>query len=165
MNLAGLQIEVEEWSNVNAPDTTPSTCLAHIREEVRELGIEVARLGDGRLCNVSDEAADIVILLAHLAKVADFDLQAAVDRKWHIVKQRRYVKDEHGVYHHVSPERVNSFREMLVALSLYKGDELFAKRRDYEVVLGMAVRLGLPEPTHDESVIAYIERTKDITFK
>lgn len=100
ITLRQLQDEVFAWSEKNAPDSTLETLVKHIEEEVEELELEVALLLHYRSSRVGVEAADLIILLAHLAKLADFDLEAEVAAKWNIVKQRTYVKCEDGVYRH-----------------------------------------------------------------
>jgi len=87
------QREVSEWAKATFPNQTPSSKLAHMREEFAEL---VADPTDG------EEMADIFILLLNLADMHGFDLMEQARAKMAKNRARKWGKpDERGVCHHI----------------------------------------------------------------
>lgn len=94
--LTNFQEKVGDWSNVTFPTSNDKSRIEHMREEVEELALAP---GDPY------EAADIFLLLLHHAYVNGYDLMAAANKKFEIIKKRKWQKpDEKGVVRHVKEQ-------------------------------------------------------------
>ena len=86
-----LQARHGAWSAATFPHQTPSSIVAHLREEVDELAQDFA----------ADEAADCLLLLLGLAAVRGFSLWEAATSKHAVNKARTWgTPDPNGVVHH-----------------------------------------------------------------
>ncbi len=93
-----LQRRVAEWGEQTFPDAHDAGIWQHLREEVDELR---AALMAGDQAEVAQEAADIVMMLFHLAHRGGFSLQRAVEAKFTACQQREWLPpDASGVVRH-----------------------------------------------------------------
>jgi len=93
------------WAVATFPESTPRSCVEHLRREVREL-IELLDRDRGSARDLAEdvglEVADCVFLLADLCQRRGIDLVAALEEKLAIVKTRRWgPPDSQGVVEHV----------------------------------------------------------------
>jgi NTP pyrophosphatase (non-canonical NTP hydrolase) len=82
------------WRQAQFPNATISGTLRHLRGEIEELAVALERRGDPEASDpchgVGAELADCLNLLCSLAGFAGVDLEAAVEEKWAIVRERQY---------------------------------------------------------------------------
>ena len=111
-----LQREIGEWGKRQFPDATAFSILEHLWEEYKELRAEVYVHElpgvEDRGARLGEEAADMVILLFHLAhRFGGFDLMAEVRRKFDVNTKRTWGEpDAQGVIRHVA-EPKNSIED------------------------------------------------------
>ena len=96
------QNKVAGWGRVTFPHATPTSIVLHLTDETGELreAVSLAELATGtredraaRLPAVREEAADVYLLLLHLADRYGFDLEEAAREKFAIVQTRTYTTD------------------------------------------------------------------------
>lgn len=100
---ARLQERVGAWGEATFPDSTTRSIFLHARDElVLELGTAIdhvertvrehptERVDIGK---VREEAADVFLLLLHLAHRYGFDLHEAAEEKFATVQARTYTTD------------------------------------------------------------------------
>ena len=93
-DLPTLQRAVGEWADATFPHATPSTIVAHLRDEVLD---ELDPHAD------PSEAADCFLLLLHFAHKRGFDLAAAALDKLDVNRARSWSPpDERGVSTHLA---------------------------------------------------------------
>lgn len=93
-----LQRAVAEWAERTFGHPPLEVILAKADDEFREL--QAAATPEER----AEEAADVVLLLMHLAHRDGFNLMNAVGRKFQIVQERVWAApDERGVFRHLKP--------------------------------------------------------------
>lgn len=105
------QREIGLWGEATFPDSTPKTIMAHLREEVFELGFEVQDWMDrpgppsdfGRE-RIGEELADCYLLLLHLAHRVGIDLDMAAAEKFDTNKTRTWHDDGRGYAKHVEDQ-------------------------------------------------------------
>lgn len=95
------QDRVAGWGRVTFPHATPETIWAHMHDETLELADAMEEYDRGPLTTdalaiknkVAEEAADVYLLLLHLAAWYGFDLEEAAREKFAIVQTRTYTTD------------------------------------------------------------------------
>ena len=87
MDFERFETEVAEWSKANWPDKMDvHRCMTKITEEVGEIGRALIR---GESVDVIEsEAADVVITIQHLLCQLQGSLEAGLERKWPVVRDR-----------------------------------------------------------------------------
>jgi NTP pyrophosphatase (non-canonical NTP hydrolase) len=102
-----LQDRVGMWGETTFPEATDQSIMAHMLDEYTELddsldGSPVTLAGDQQVIHtavavdkakVAEEAADVYLLLLHLAHRHGFSLQDAAEGKFAIVQKRTYTTD------------------------------------------------------------------------
>lgn len=98
------QFEVGSWGERTFPQATNTSIVAHLRREVEELAAEVERGVSTR--DLAYEAADVYLLLLHLAHRGGFDLATFAARK-HAINERRAwgQPDAEGVVEHTRGDK------------------------------------------------------------
>lgn len=106
-----IQTNIGDWAVEKIKGATWHGNLQHLRNEIVELEVELQQWSNLGLLNdefflVKDrlrkEMADIVILIAHLARLTDVDLTEAILDKMEINYKRQWSSpDQDGVIHHV----------------------------------------------------------------
>lgn len=95
-DLYTLQLYCGTWSKATFPESTSSSVLAHLREEMIELAEEVDPV------RRREECADVLILMLDLAHYEGWDLWAALSAKHEKNRARKWgPPDANGVSHHV----------------------------------------------------------------
>lgn len=89
--------KIGHWAIQTFGEPKPMTAAARANEEMAELLMHVAK---GEMGKASVEAADVVIVLCHLAASAGIDLQAVISEKMEINVARRW-NVAGGVGYHV----------------------------------------------------------------
>lgn len=96
------QDRVSAWGRVTFPHSTPTSIVMHLTDETGGLreAVSLAELATGtredrqaRLPAVREEAADVYLMLLHLADRYGFDLEEAAREKFAIVQTRTYGTD------------------------------------------------------------------------
>lgn len=99
-DLGALLESVADWSEVQFPDSSWRSKGEHLVEEAEE-----ARDAEGD----GEELADVVMIIAHMARERSIDLYAEVERKLAICKARKWLPpDENGVVRHAESTRLAS---------------------------------------------------------
>jgi hypothetical protein len=95
-NVDRFQRNVGEWADGAFPESTPQTILSHLREELAELEESVGW----------EEAADVFLLLLHLAHKLRFSLIGGAITKDAVNRQRTWETDDSGRGHwkHIQQE-------------------------------------------------------------
>jgi NTP pyrophosphatase (non-canonical NTP hydrolase) len=99
-----LQRRVGEWGERTFPTSTDASKLAHLGREYEELREMAEGVAWGVLPAeaMAEEAADVAMLLFHLAHARGFSLAGAIERKFAEVQLRRWLApDAEGVVEHV----------------------------------------------------------------
>ena len=99
------QFEVGTWAVRTFPQATTKTIISHLIREVQEL-VSAATEGPQdeitRTIDLAREAADIYLLLLHLAHRRDFSLDAFATEKFRVNQARTWGQpDAEGVVEHV----------------------------------------------------------------
>lgn len=81
------------------PEATVARVAARANEEMAELLTIATSKAPYR--GLAYEAADVVIVLYHLAGIAGFDLHKAIDEKMEINRKRKWTSNGDGVGYHV----------------------------------------------------------------
>ena len=90
-----LQEEVGNWAVQTFPKATTKSIIAHIKKEIKELE-------DASDDGLSEECADIYMMLLHIAHRQRFDLFLAAKNKLEINKRRKWgLPDKDGVVEHI----------------------------------------------------------------
>lgn len=106
---------VGEWGESTFPDSTLRSIMAHLREEIAELhdaverqafhdDIEERTTGAYRH-EIAEEAADVYLLVLHLAYRCGIDLQNAAVEKFAENRLRTWHDDGRGYARHVEVQR------------------------------------------------------------
>ena len=104
------QEEVGHWGSTTFPKTSNKIITLHIQREVDEL-FNAAALGDRD--NLSEECADIYLMLLHLAHRNRFDLWATAKKKLSVCQFRSWGKpDAQGVVEHIPDKSVKKFKSV-----------------------------------------------------
>lgn len=99
-DLGALLGEVADWGDLQFPGSTWAAKSKHLIEEAEEVHESE---GDG------EELADVVMIVAHLARMKGIDLYVEVERKLAICKARKWLPpDENGVVRHAESTRLVS---------------------------------------------------------
>lgn len=92
-----LQCKIGEWGERTFPEATADTIMAHLQEEVAELGDAVYRRASDE---TEEEAADVLLLLLHLAHRFGFSLFDAACVKMARNENRTWAPAEDGYWKH-----------------------------------------------------------------
>lgn len=100
LDLTRLQVEVNEWTEKNFPNSVPHQPLLGLTEEVGELshahlkGEQGIRHTPEEVAAMKEDAVgDILVYLADYCNKSGIDIQTAIDRTWGKVKQRDWQAD------------------------------------------------------------------------
>lgn len=108
--LRTLQKIVGTWGDTTFPLSEPASIARHMAEEVSEIEDAILGVALHSAEDVPDEAADLVLLLMHLAHKLDFDLWDAVERKFDTNQHRAWENQdataatERGYWKHTEGE-------------------------------------------------------------
>lgn len=86
--------EIQEWSRRTFPESTPSSVMLHLQEEVGELWADM----DADRPTCSEALADVFILLLHLAGHLNVDILEEVRKKMLINRNRKWGPPQDGGY-------------------------------------------------------------------
>ena len=105
-----LQRTIGEWGEATFPDSTPATIMMHLREEVDELARAIAldnpsyTSRDANVQAVAEEAADVYLILLHIAHRIGFDLEQSAQAKHVVNLGRQWHDDGRGYAKHVETQ-------------------------------------------------------------
>jgi NTP pyrophosphatase (non-canonical NTP hydrolase) len=121
-----LQKRVGEWADAAFPRSTIGTMLRHLKAEIQELDEATDAMSDRYIAGMkaaiardedpatvmlqtthtAEEAADVLLILLHIAHRSGFDLLAAAEAKFAECQKRTWERDEKRGYdrHVVTPE-------------------------------------------------------------
>lgn len=103
--MSDFQREVGEWGEATFPQSTPASIAAHLLDEAVEAQEAVARavwresdalpdlMRERHRAEVAEEAADVYLLLLHLAHRYGFDLETEARNKMAINRMRTWTTD------------------------------------------------------------------------
>lgn len=93
---------IAEWAERTFPKSTVQSISAHLGEELGELCDALGACVLNGKHGIKDEAADVVMLLMHLAHKQGWSLYDAVVDKFATVQKRKWGKpNKKGVVHHI----------------------------------------------------------------
>lgn len=102
MDLAEFQREVGEWGRETFPNSTPETIAAHLKKEAKELKEAIDLRNGDEIWPVTEELADVFLLLLHLSHRYGLDLIEEGQKKFAVCKTRRWGDpDAEGVVEHI----------------------------------------------------------------
>lgn len=103
--------EINRWQDTVFTRATPVSAAAHLKKEAQELWEDPYD---------EEEIADIFILLAGVAHLAGVDLEAAVEKKMKINRERTWGEpDAEGVVEHIRAPTPENFPDILIAKKVY----------------------------------------------
>ena len=110
-----LQDRVGKWGERTFPTSTEESIFAHMIDECMELGEAMEEYDRGSLTTdplvvkgkVAEEAADVYLLLLHLAHRYNIDLHEAAEEKFAVVQKRTYTTDSGRGYVRHDAESAN----------------------------------------------------------
>lgn len=85
------------WAQESFGEARPFVAAVRANQEMAEL-LTAISLGD--VDKIGEEAADVIIVLYHLAGSAGIDIQAEIDRKMKINRSRQWNKTGQGTGYH-----------------------------------------------------------------
>ena len=92
---------ISDWANETfGPASSNARVAARANEEMAEL--LRALTSDDQHPKAAEEVADIIIILCRLAQRLGFDIEAEIDRKMEINRNRKWNIDKDGHGYHVS---------------------------------------------------------------
>ncbi len=90
---------ISQWGYATFGETTTREMAKLAADEMmKELLPAIEADPKAQFYSTQEEAADVAIFLMRLAAVSGFNLQAAVNRKMAINRQRKWVKQEDGTW-------------------------------------------------------------------
>lgn len=99
-DLRGKQKSITEWSDQTFGDKSPLQIATRMNNEVAELLTGLANKPDA-IEHHAGECADVLIMLLQVAEKLGVDIEAELDRKMHVNRNRKWAVNAAGKAQHV----------------------------------------------------------------